>query len=211
LSFEPEMILIPDGEFLMGDELKKVHLSDYYIARTPITNAQYLRFVRAGGKCPDHWWGGKISVGKEHHPVVNVSWHEATAYCNWLSRITDKYYRLPTDQEWEKAARGTDGREYPWGDEPPNKSLCNFGMNVEDTTPVGKYSPDGDSPYGCTDMAGNVWEWTDSWVDEGQNTRVLRGGSFHSYPRGLYVARRGGSVPDVSNERIGFRCCLAAQ
>jgi formylglycine-generating enzyme required for sulfatase activity len=93
--------------------------------------------------------------GITDHPV-RVSWHDAVAYATWAGK------RLPSEEEWEKAARGTDGRKYPWGDEEPTPDLCNFGKNEGGTTPVGKYSPQGDSPYGCADMAGNVWEWTSS-------------------------------------------------
>ena len=169
--WEPEMVLIPASEFLMGsdpgrdkhadDEEQPQHtlyLPDYYMARTPVTNAQYVAFVQATYRDPpEDWKHGRPPEGKEDHPVGYISWYDAVAYCNWLSQVTGKPYRLPSEAEWEKAARGTDGRIYPWGDEPSDEKRCNFGCNVGGTTPVGRYSPQGDSPYGCTDMAGNVW------------------------------------------------------
>ena len=171
-EFEPEMILIPAGEFLMGSDPQKdryaenneqpqhtLYLPDYYMAKTPMTNAQYAAFVQATGhKQPHHWEGGGPPRGKEDHPVVWVTWHDAVAYCNWLSEVTGKPYCLPSEAEWEKGPRGTDGRIYPWGNQWDAKRCNSFGKG---TTPVGAY-PEGASPYGFLDMAGNVWEWTRS-------------------------------------------------
>jgi len=135
--------------------------------------------------------------------VVNITWHDAVAYCQWLSEATGKPYRLPTEAEWEKAARSSDGRRYPWGNEFDQNKCNTKEAGLGTTTPVGQYSPDGDSPYGCADMAGNVWEWTQSlWgenpyepdfkypydptdgrenLDAGNNIlRVMRGGSFYN-------------------------------
>ncbi len=95
-----------------------------------------------------------------------VSWDDAVAFCSWLTQASSRDIRLPTEAQWEKAARGTNGNLYPWGNQPPDDVRCNFNMNVGDTTPIGTYSPDGDSPYGCADMAGNVWEWCADWLDE---------------------------------------------
>ncbi len=192
---------VPAGEFWMGsnkmdrDErpLHRVHLDTFHIARVPITNAQYKPFVKATGQEPPvHWEDGRVPPGKETHPVVNVSWYDAMAFCEWLSGVTGKPITLPSEAQWEKAARGTDGRKYPWGNEEPTPDLCNFGKNIGDTTPVGKYSPQGDSPYGCVDMAGNVWEWTRSLYKdypydptdgreslEADTRRVLRGGALN--------------------------------
>jgi len=207
--FEPDMILIPAGEFLMGDDLKTEYLPDYYIAKTPVTSIQYMAFVKAGGKCPRHWENDKIPAGKEHHPVVEVSWYDAVAYCDWLSEVTGKLYRLPTEQEWEKAARGTDGRKWPWGNEWQD-GLCNtLESGIKDTTPVGRYSPQGDSPYGLQDMAGNVWEWTASWYDEKRMRRVLRGGGWDFSQDFARCACRDHDSPDLSNYVVGFRCCVA--
>lgn len=147
------------------------------IGKTPVTNAQYAAFVEATKrKVPKHWKRllrqDRIPSGKENHPVVNVSWYDAVAFCRWLSQETGQPFRLPTEAEWEKAARGADGRIYPWGDEQLTNELCYLGSG---TTPVGRYSPQGDSPYGCADMAGNVWEWTQSrtWTKAILTTRRM--------------------------------------
>jgi formylglycine-generating enzyme required for sulfatase activity len=216
-SFEPELILIPAGEFLMGSDPKKdkaarddeqsqhtLYLPDYYIAKTPVTQAQYAAFVQATGHdapfVDENWakaynWQGQTPPKeKADHPVVLVNWHDAVAYCRWLTETTGRTYRLPTEAEWEKAARGPDGRIYPWGNQ-WDKSRCNTAEGGKGgATPVGTY-PQGASPYGVLDMAGNVLEWCatkwrksypydvkeDEWtVDylDGTNVRVLRGGSW---------------------------------
>jgi formylglycine-generating enzyme required for sulfatase activity len=183
-----------------------VHLDEYWMGRYPVTNAQYRAFVAATGrKKPSHWNEGRIPKGKASHPVVKVSWEDAAAFCKWASRMTEVEIRLPTEAEWEKAARGTNGRIYPWGDAKPDTKRCNFDGNVKDTTPVGRYSPAGDSPYGCADMAGNVWEWVADWFDGGYyknsprenpsgpasgSARVLRGGSFNDDAWLVRCARR---------------------
>jgi formylglycine-generating enzyme required for sulfatase activity len=213
----------------------RLHLPDYAIAKTPVTNAQYLAFVQAAGhRKPGHWKKGKPPKNKQDHPVVNVSWHDAMAYCRWLAETTGKPYRLPSEAEWEKAARGDkDDRIYPWGDEPPDDTRCNFGANVGGTTPVGQYSQQGDSPYGCVDMAGNVWEWTLSlWGTYGEKpdfkypydpedgrenleagdevARVLRGGAFLRSQGDVRCACRLWDSPDYWNVDLGgFRPVLA--
>ena len=132
LPFEPEMVLIPAGEFLMGsdpsvdkdaygDEQPQhtLHLPDYYLAKTPVTNAQYVAFVQATDHAPPRHWKSerKPPRGKENHPVVWVTWHDAVAYCDWLSKVTGEPYHLPSEAEWEKGARGSDERIYPWGNQ----------------------------------------------------------------------------------------------
>jgi formylglycine-generating enzyme required for sulfatase activity len=197
---------VPAGEFWMGegDQAHRVFLDAFWIAHVPVTNAQYRFFVEAGGrKPPRHWEDGRIPAGLESHPVVYVSWHDALAYCKWLREATGKAVTLPTEAQWEKAARGSqDQRVYPWeGDW--NASYCNTAeLGLGGTTPVGIF-PEGVSPYECLDMAGNVWEWTSSlwgkdWdkpeytypydpadgrenLDAGVDVRrVLRGGSWYS-------------------------------
>jgi formylglycine-generating enzyme required for sulfatase activity len=192
-----EMVRIPEGALLYGDKKKELELPEFWIDRTPVTNAEYARFVAATGHEPPHHWGGKTPPKKiADHPVVHISWHDAVAYAKWAGK------RLPTEQEWEKAARGTDGREYPWGDPEPTPELANFGEGG--TTLVGKYSPQGDSPYGCVDMAGNVWEWTAS--DYGGGRKVLRGGAWYDGWHGVRAAGRSRGTPDGHDDGVGFRC-----
>ena len=210
LPLEPEMILIPAGEFLMGSDPSvdkdaqddgeqpqhTLYLPDYYLAKMPVTNGQYPAFMQATGhRQPKHWTGGKPPRGKENHPVVHVSWHDAIAYCRWLAEVTGKPYRLPSEAEWEKGARGSDGRIYPWGNQWDAEQCNSREGGKGGTTPVGAY-PEGATPYGLLDMAGNVWEWTRSvhkdypYVPEDGREdlqtggdRVLRGGSWF-YDRG---------------------------
>lgn len=231
-----------------------VDLPTYRIGKAPITNAQFAAFVEATGYKTtaekEGWgfhWPDKIAKvegadwqhpagpssqidDKMDHPVVQVSWHDAVAYCAWLAEITGKPYRLPTEAEWEKAARGTDGRCWPWGDE-WNPEFCNSERGVGDTTPVGKYSPDGDSPFGCVDMVGNVWEWTsttigskDPWPsrfvypyqpDDGREDmsvptrRVGRGGSWTNDERNSRCAFRFADPPSERYSNEGYRVVLS--
>jgi len=233
-----EWIKIPAGEFTMGsndsDREKpphKVHLDEYFMAKTPVTNAQFEKFIEARGyKNEQYWsvegweWLSSINRVLPHYwgdqkynmftqPVVGVSWYEAEAFAKWAN------CHLPSEVEWEKAARGTDGRIYPWGYLKPTIHVANFSRNVEKTTPVGKYSPAGDSPYGCVDMAGNVWEWCTDWfytyprgdkkalVDFGERYKVRRGGSWnYGNEYDLRTAYRLGNKPADMSNSIGFRC-----
>jgi len=220
-----EMVRVPAGVFLMGDEKREVSLDAFWIDRTPVTNAEFAQFVEAtgyettaerrgtgrayqGGAWNDvkgadwrHPAGPKTDIqGLMDHPVVQVSWEDAKAYASWAGA------RLLTEEEWEKAARGADGRRYPWGEE-FDRSLCNSSESgIGTTTPVGKYSPGGDSPYGVADMAGNVWEWMGSWRDESQKRRVVRGGSWHDDQRNVRAANRDVIGPSYANDLVGFRC-----
>lgn len=235
LSFEPELILIPASEFLMGSDpsLDKqacgdekpphtLYLPDYYLAKTPVTNAQYAAFVEATGHPqPHHWKGGQSPTGKEDDPVVCVSWDDARAYCRWLSKVTGKPYRLPSEAEWEKGARGTDGRIYPWGNEWDAKR-CNSGEEDKGgTTPVGAY-PEGASPYGLLDVAGNVWQWTrtlnkpypydpgDGREDpEASGPRAMRGGSWYNDQWFVRCATRHWDPRDIIGDTLGFRVVIS--
>jgi formylglycine-generating enzyme required for sulfatase activity len=204
---------------------RTVDLPEYWIGRAPVTNDQFARFVRATGhkttaEREGYGWGwtGKewswiqganwlnprgpdsSSDGRGNHPVVQVSWHDAKPFCDWAG------LKLPAEEQWEKAARGTEGRIWPWGNEPPTVERCNFDGNVGDTTPVGQYSPLGDSPYGCQDMAGNVWEWMGSWYWYTENSpRALRGGSWVVNGQNTRAAFRLGLNPGYGGDGVGFR------
>jgi serine/threonine-protein kinase len=222
-----EFVRVPAGKFLMGsnnnDEKPQhtVELSEYFIGKYPVTNLEYQAFVRdAKYKSPEGWNGDQFPAKKGNHPVVRVSWNDARAFCKWLSQKTGKQHRLPTEAEWEKAARGTDGRKYPWGNDAPNKGLLNYNYNVGDTNEVGKY-PAGKSIYNAYDMAGNVWEWVNDWdsdtyyksspssnplgPDSG-GIKVLRGGSWSVDVSFVRSAIRFGDVPSETYYDYGFRC-----
>lgn len=215
-----QMIEIPAGEFLYGEEKKRIRLERFYIGKYPVTNTQYKRFLDANPEYPvpyaDKDWARPYNwdsekrmypEGKANHPVVLVTWHDAQAYCAWLKETTGREFRLPTEEEWEKAARGTDGREWPWGDEFSGDKANTSESGIGGTTPVGCY-PDGASPYGCLDMAGNVWEWTASEY-EGV-LRVLRGGSWDCSQLLARCACRDGVVPDFWSSDVGFRVASPA-
>lgn len=196
-----EMIYVPAGEFHYGDHKRELSLPGYWIDKAPVTNIEYARFVAATEYTPpQHWHGSMPPQNIAEHPVVLVSWHDAMAYCEWAGK------RLPTEYEWEKAARGTDGRIFPWGNEAPTPELCNFDDQVGNTTPVGQYSPAGDSPYGCMDMAGNVWEWTSTKFDYAN--QILRGGSWCNNDWEVRSAERGRYNPISKDIDSGFRCAF---
>ncbi|HOU13056.1 MAG TPA: SUMF1/EgtB/PvdO family nonheme iron enzyme [Anaerolineae bacterium] len=251
---EPVWVEIPAGEFSMGTTKEqavalsrqysgwdfdietpqhKVRLESYWIAKVPITNAQYRLFVEATRQsAPRHWENGAVPRGLESHPVVNVTWHEAMAYCRWLSEVTGKSVTLPSEAEWEKAARGAvDKREYPWGDT-WKEGYCNSSeLGVGGTTPVGIF-PEGASLDGCLDMVGNVWEWTRSlWGKDWQKPdfkypyrdekkrenleagdeilRVLRGGSFRDIRDFARCAFRYWNLPNLRYDYFGFRVVVS--
>jgi formylglycine-generating enzyme required for sulfatase activity len=216
-----ELIRIPAGDFLYGGENEKRRLPEFWIGRTPVTHQQYQHFIDAkpkygvphsGFNQVSYNWDRKKRTyppDKADHPVVYVSAEDAEAFCAWFG------FYLPSEEEWEKAARGTDGRTYPWGEEPPTADLCNFAGNAYDTTPVGRYSPQGDSPYGCVDMAGNVWEWTSSWYEEEDEEeepkQIIRGGAHRSFkPELLRCATRVKLKPGGRYIELGFRVAASS-
>ncbi len=170
-----------------------------------------------------------MAAGQETLPVVNITWDDAIAFCQWLTAATGKKFRLPTEAEWEKAARGPagdpdDGRIYPWGDEwDPNRVALGPEGAATGPQPVGRYSPAGDSVYGLCDMSGNVWEWCSDWFDPKLYTRrwrsvvrdpagpetgqgyVVRGGAFDSAPKHARCSRRNWFYPDSARPNLGFR------
>lgn len=194
-----EMVHIPAGDFLYGEDKERKNLPAYDIMKYPVTVAQYRQFCKATGRsmpsAPEWGW-------KEDHPVVNVTWYDAAAYSAWAGLA------LPTEEEWEKAARGTDGREYPWGNGWDAAKCCNsVGQSPGQTAPVGQH-PSDVSPYGVQDIAGNVWEWCDSWYTF-NSMRVLRGGAWSDGdPESFRTADRYLSDPSNSLIYLGFRCVL---
>jgi len=239
---EPEWVEVPAGEFWMGAGTEgvenerpqhRLHLESFRISKVPITNDQYARFVKATGhRAPEGWEEERAPEDRGSHPVVGVNWHDALVYCRWLSEVTGKKVTLPSEAEWEKAARGSqDQRVYPWGDR-FEASRCNsVELGLRDTSPVGIF-PGGASPYGCLDMAGNVWEWTRSlWgkkpekpdfgypydpidgreaLEAGDEVLlVARGGSFVVHPKGDRCAARPRDYPGVRGWSLGFRVVLS--
>jgi iron(II)-dependent oxidoreductase len=218
-----DMVKVAAGPFLYGEDKQPSTIDHAYeIDAYPVTNAQFAKFIEAKGyENKKYWskeglsWLDKEKVtsprywvdekwNKPEHPVVGVTYYEAEAYAKWSGK------RLPTEQEWEKAARGDNGQQYPWGEE-FDKSLCNTEESgIGATTPVNSY-PGGKSPYGCYDMAGNVWEWTASYREEGSNTPVLRGGSWYNDRDSARCANRDGYDPNYWNYNVGFRCARAVQ
>jgi len=218
-----EMVYIPAGNFLMGSELSdrnqrpqhKVFLDAFWIDQTEVTNAQYQECVKEGACGSPHEVDYFKDSKYNNHPIIYVSWDEAQTFCAWAGK------RLPTEAEWEKTARGDDGRTYPWGNLKPNSSLTNYFDNKKGSSEVGSY-PAGASPYGAMDMAGNVWEWTADWYSpeyykispvrnpmgpEFGEKRVVRGGSWFSLTE--IVVRtyfRKASNPEIQNYTTGFRC-----
>ena len=232
------MILIPAGKFLMGTDSefknekprRDVFLDAFYIDRNEVTNAEYKNFVDATGRQtprmdafwaePINWRNGTYPRGRGDHPVVLVSWHDADAYARWARK------RLPTEAEWEKAARGTDGRKWPWGNDWDRKK-CNTAESFFRSTQPASSFPEDKSPYGSLNMAGNVTEWTNDWYSgnyyskghnenprgpskkEAGETRVARGGAWDSniasYARTGY---RYYFPPNTKNASLGFRCAM---
>jgi formylglycine-generating enzyme required for sulfatase activity len=241
----PPVCTMPAGSFLMGSTRQRVPEACYYelpqrevlvpalqIGKYPVTVVEYACVVEAGAGEEPTTHGGITWQQQQHypdHPVVGISWHDARAYARWLAHVTGQGWRLPTEAEWEKAARGTDGRLYPWGNR-WNKTKANTddgGPNT--TTPIGTYADKGDaSPYGAHDMVGNVAEWTstigdDEWFpnpyrgDDGRedemdttSQRVLRGCHWHSPVQEARVARRAFRPSDLVDFRVGMRLALTA-
>lgn len=240
------MVRIPAGEFVMGSKpderdaagdeqpQHKVFVDTFWMDKTETTNAQYRRCVEAGACRPPEY---SFSYTRDryfddptfdNYPVIWVSWDDARAYCEWAGK------RLPTEAEWEKAARGPQARRYPWGEEPPDGRLVNLcdancafdyrhpdiDDKYADTAPVGSY-PAGASPYGLLDMAGNVWEWVADWYSADYYTwtvqrnptgpaygteRVMRGGAWNSWQKDIRATAREKGAPGHIYANVGIRC-----
>jgi formylglycine-generating enzyme required for sulfatase activity len=165
---EPEVVVIPAGDALLDDPPRTIHVNVFAIARLPVTNAEFAEFAHATSHVAAKWAKGPAS-----HPADGLAWADAVAYCRWLSIATSRIYRMPDEREWEKAARGTTGRRWPWGDDEETTRANVKEARIGATSPVGRF-PEGASPEGVLDLIGNVREWTNTWADG----RVLRGGSY---------------------------------
>jgi formylglycine-generating enzyme required for sulfatase activity len=227
------MAYVPPGQFIVGkkDNIRIARLKEgFFIDKYPVTNAQFCAFLNERGnqqedgrewinlkksyregidlegsvekeRCRIRKDGDSFTVesGFEDHPVIYVTWYGARAYAQRVGK------RLPAEEEWEKAARGIDGRVYPWGNEFDQEN-CNIdACKIGHATPVKRYR-EGRSPYGCLDMAGNVWEWTDSWYGKKEEYRVLRGSSWFDYRNDACCALRDSDNPVLRDRDYGFRC-----
>jgi formylglycine-generating enzyme required for sulfatase activity len=220
-----ELVYIPGGELRMGlaeEEDAPVHtvrLAPFWMGRTEVTREQYARFMTATGRPePPHWKHDLFA--KPGSPVVGVTWEDADAFARWIGG------RLPSEAEWEYAARGTDGRPFPWGVEPPDRTRAVFHKDIgfDGTSPAGT-APAGASPFGLLDMAGNVFEWCADWYapdyyaasprenppgPAAGKLRVIRGGSWISLPDALRCGAREKYPPEKTSVLIGFRVARAA-
>jgi len=224
---EGSMVLVPAGEFMMGSPMgdadeqppHKVHVDAFFMDKYEVTVRQYAAFLQATGVGSPSDWLIMNQPANQTRPVANVDWTDAVAFCQWAGK------RLPTEAEWEKAARGTDGRLYPWGNDLPTPLHANFGRNGSNNhgvlTPIGSFE-EGKSPYGIYDMAGNVWEWVSDWYDHeyyknspSQNPtgpakggfKVIRGGAWNTSARNLRSADRYWDPPSFRSMYFpGFRC-----
>jgi len=218
------MVAIPAGEFTMGSENEverpphAVFVDAFEIDQFEVTNEDFEKFVAQTGHVTDAEQAGETSwryyaKDKSRHPVVRVSWNDANAFCEWAEK------RLPTEAEWEKAARGTDGRVYPWGNNWDVDKSNNKEAGYRGTTIVGSF-PSGGSPYRVMDMAGNVAEWTSDWFQPypgypggdgeaqyfGEKYRVIRGGGWFSDQELVRTTERSASSVTLANDDVGFRC-----
>lgn len=236
-----DFVRVPAGEFLMGSDKARdpqayddetlqhaIRLPEYWIGATEVTVAQFEVFSKTVGY---QYPFDSVTRRGATRPMSELNWDDCLAFCQWATSLGGGQVSLPSEAEWEKAARGTDGRIYPWGNEAPHPTRCNFANSIKETTDVGKYGASGKSPYGCHDMAGNAWEWTrslwgrETWPEysypysarqsERENLgagrdvlRVVRGGSYANDGRFLRCAFRSRSLPGLRNAGYGFRVVL---
>jgi formylglycine-generating enzyme required for sulfatase activity len=226
-----QLVRVPAGEFTMGASLTDpeaeaderpqhlVYLDEYLIARFELTTKQWRTFVNATGYACDP----KSLIDPDDRPARWVSWEDAQVFCAWATQVSGRRVRLPTEAEWEKAARGTDARMYPWGNNPPFCLLCNLWTCVNESAPVGSCSPYGDSVYGCADMSGNLkeavqdrhsWDYykvspylnptgpTDGW------NVVARGGAWSMPGRDVRSSNRHTTAPTARDQYDGFRIAV---
>lgn len=238
----PGMVAVPAGKFIRGSDrvdehqegnelgtLKPWYLDEhpqhkhylplFYIDQYEVTNAEYKLFMDdVRTRPPVYFFGRGIPPGRGNYPVTDINWYEAQRYCEWKGK------HLPTEAEWEKAARGADGQEFPWGNDYDKKMLNAGDSGIGDIAPVGSFKA-GASPYGVHDLSGNVWEWTADWYQSypegdykndlyGEKQKVFRGGGWggvghYSLPLFYRAAYRSSLVPDEAYADLGFRCALS--
>ncbi|HET6203778.1 MAG TPA: SUMF1/EgtB/PvdO family nonheme iron enzyme [Planctomycetota bacterium] len=197
------MAHVPGGPFLFGPRREVRVLPEFWIDRFPVTNVEFARFAEAtGARLPEHFRQSGFLERKRDHPAVGITFAQALACARHAGKD------LPTEEEWEKAARGTDGRTYPWG-ENYEPGRCNAGDGLRrDTTPVGSF-PKGTSPFGCQDLAGNVWEWTRTFA--GRDVCVVKGGSWFDPPVAVRADRRFTARSSFASASLGFRCVVRSE
>jgi sulfatase modifying factor 1 len=224
------LILIPAGPFFMGSEtgqdderpIHRIELDAFYIDKYEVTVSRYARFLRAQSPDRPFLWKQATEGAQGQKPVIGVDWFDAKEYCEWVGR------RLPSEAEWEKAARGDDQRTYPWGNESPTRAHANAGQHTwsgyDTLETVGSHAR-GDSPYGVADLAGNVWEWIADWYDQtyyaaspAKNPRgpkagplrALRGGAWNNDAAVIRATNRAAYAPSARRNDVGFRCAMNA-
>lgn len=186
---EKDMVKITGGEFKSGEAMKTVSVKTFHVDKYEVTNKSFAKFSK-------DW---ETPSGRENHPAVEVTYFDAEAYCKSVGK------RLPTALEWEKAARGSDGRVYPWGNDFDSAKANTADSEAGSTVAVGSYKS-GASPYGVYDMSGNVWEWVDGWSGDDKKYRIVMGGSFFDDSNKAKVYSALQSIPDDSHTYSGFRC-----
>ncbi|MBN1122250.1 MAG: SUMF1/EgtB/PvdO family nonheme iron enzyme [Anaerolineae bacterium] len=234
-----EWIAIPGGQVTLKaggylPEPATFDVAPFAIGKYPITNRQYELFIAAGGYANQAWWTvsgwkfrerngwieprfwGQSDYDHPDAPVIGVTWFEAMAYCRWLSAESGQPVTIPTEQQWQWAAQGDDGRLFPWGDVDPTPDICNWARRYDGTAPVTAY-PENVSPFGVMDMCGNVWEWCRTgWESgttdlEGSERRIVRGGSWvNDSLLNLMITLRDGPYPVDGYHLCGFRIALQA-
>ena len=229
IAAEPRLVLIPEGWFVMGSDrgqdcerpIHRVWIESFFLATTQVTNAEYERFLCATGALPPPFWQD-ANFNHPEQPVAGVSWHEATRYCEWLSALQGKRYRLPTEAEWERAARGgLEQKQFPWGNEPP-ESLPNYATRWQTgPEPVARYAP---NAFGLYDIGDNVHEWASDWYDPNYYAvspernppgpeqcpmkparKSSRGGSWRHHIKVARCSARSSIPPDFQYADYGFR------
>jgi formylglycine-generating enzyme required for sulfatase activity len=196
------MFFVKASNFKMGSKGTEDYTDGFYIDKYPVTNAEYKEFLKAKKRRVPRTWDNKTKTyppGKDNHPVRGVSFFDAKAYAESVGK------RLPTEKEWEKAARGAKGRQYPWGNAFASSRCNTLEAKYKDTTEVIQFDPAGASPYGVIDMAGNVWEWVDTWAREDE--KKVKGGCY-KYDQYAAICSNSESY-DITSGRpydVGFRC-----